>query len=74
MANWHNGDGADVNTSAKQIEEMTKMVRVCETRADVVRYAWFIGRMSPDPHFTSLLAGPGVLTALGQSYRQQPTA
>ncbi len=75
MANWHNGDGkAEVTTSARQIEEMSKMVNVCETRADVVRYAWFIGRMSPDPHFTSLLAGPGVLTPVGQSYLQQPTA
>ena len=47
---------------------MTDMVVTCESRVDVFRYAWFTGRLSPDPHFASLLAGDGVLTGLGQTY------
>ena len=51
---------------------MTDMVAICESRADVFRYAWFTGRMSDDIHYTSLLAGPGQLTALGQLYLTLP--
>jgi hypothetical protein len=39
---------------------------------DVFRYAWFTGRVSPDPHFSSLLGSPGVLTPLGQLYLTLP--
>ncbi|MDQ2820374.1 MAG: glycoside hydrolase family protein [Pseudomonadota bacterium] len=73
MANWHGGnDGAQIDTLARQKTQMTEMVAVCEGRADVFRYAWFIGRMSPDPHFTSLLAGDGVLSELGKLYLSLP--
>jgi hypothetical protein len=73
MANWHSGnDGAQIDTLAKQKTQMTEMVKVCEDRADVFRYAWFIGRMSPDPHFTSLLGADGVLSELGQLYVSLP--
>jgi hypothetical protein len=73
MANWHsNNDGAQIDTLAKQKTQMTEMVKVCEDRADVFRYAWFIGRMSPDPHFTSLLGENGLLTELGQLYLSLP--
>ena len=73
MANWHSqSDGAQIDTLAKQKTQMTAMVKDCEDRADVFRYAWFIGRMSPDPHFTSLLGANGVLTELGQLYLSLP--
>lgn len=69
FANWHNQqDGAQIDTLAKQMTQMTELVATCENRADVFRYAWFIGRMSPDPHFTSLLGANGQLTELGTKY------
>ncbi|OWQ92273.1 hypothetical protein CDN99_08035 [Roseateles aquatilis] len=75
MANWHSqNDGAQIDSAAKQKAQMADMVKLCESRADVVRYAWFTGRWSPDPHFTSLLASPGALTELGQQYRALPVA
>ncbi|ALV06902.1 30S ribosomal protein S16 [Roseateles depolymerans] len=75
MANWHSqADGAQIDTAAKQIAQMADMVKTCESRTDVVRYAWFTGRWDNDTHYTSLLAGTGALTALGQSYKQQPTS
>jgi hypothetical protein len=73
MANWHVGDGsAEIDSVAKQKAQMSDMVATCEARADVQRYAWFTGRWNPDPHFTSLLAGPGVLSELGQHYLSLP--
>jgi len=73
MANWHSqNDGAAIDTLAKQKTQMTNMVQTCESRADVFRYAWFTGRWSNDPHFTSLLAGDGQLTELGQLYVSLP--
>ncbi len=75
FANWHSGsDGAQIDTLAKQETQMTSMVNTCETRTDVFRYAWFSGRVSPDSHFDSLLAGSGQLTALGQLYISLPTS
>jgi hypothetical protein len=75
FANWHSQiDGAQIDTAAKQETQMTDMVAICESRADVVRYAWFTGRMSDDIHFTTLLAAPGQLTALGQLYLSLPYA
>jgi hypothetical protein len=73
FANWHSqDDGAQIDTAAKQEAQMTDMVAVCESRADVYRYAWFTGRMNDDVHYTSLLAGPGHLTPLGQLYLTLP--
>lgn len=73
FANWHSQpDGAQIDTLEKQMAQMTDMVGTCEQRADVFRYAWFTGRWSPDPHFTSLLAGPGQLSALGRHYLGLP--
>jgi hypothetical protein len=75
FANWHSqNDGAEINTLAKQEAQMTDMVSTCETRSDVFRYAWFTGRLSPDPHFTSLLGADGQLTALGQLYLSLPAS
>jgi hypothetical protein len=73
VANWHSqDDGSQIDTLAKQEAQMTDMVATCESRSDVFRYAWFTGRISPDPHFTSLLGNPGELTGLGQLYLTLP--
>lgn len=75
MANWHRGDGsAEIDSPAKQKAQMADMVAVCESRADVIRYAWFTGRWEKDndPHFTSLLGASGVLTEVGQHYVSLP--
>lgn len=68
MANWHNGNGPHIDTVEKQMAQMTEMVALCESRADVFRYAWFTGRWNNDVHHTSLLGANGQLTALGQHY------
>ncbi len=72
MANWHAAHGPRILTPEAQREQMTELVATCERRADVVRYAWFTGRWSPDPHHTSVLAGEGELTALGRHYVALP--
>lgn len=73
FANWHNqNDGAQITTLAEQEAQMTDMVATCESRVDVFRYAWFTGRVNPDPHFTSLLSADGVLTGLGKTYLSLP--
>jgi hypothetical protein len=73
FANWHSqNDGAQIDTLAKQEAQMTDMVATCEGRSDVLRYAWFTGRISPDPHYDSLLGAPGQLTALWQLYLSLP--
>jgi hypothetical protein len=73
FANWHSqNDGAQIDTLAKQEAQMTSMVATCEGRADVFRYAWFTGRVSPDPHFSSLLSTSGALTDLGKLYLSLP--
>jgi len=73
FANWHSqNDGAQIDTLAKQEAQMKDMVATCESRADVVRYAWFTGRWSNDTHFTSLLSTAGQLTDLGKLYISLP--
>jgi O-glycosyl hydrolase len=73
FANWHSeNDGAQIDTLAGQEAQMTDMVATCEGRSDVFRYAWFTGRLNPDPHFTSLLDATGQLTGLGQLYLTLP--
>jgi len=73
FANWHSeDDGSQIDTLAKQEAQMTDMVATCEGRSDVFRYAWFTGRLSPDPHFTSLLGASGQLTDLGKLYLALP--
>ena len=73
FANWHSqNDGAQIDTADKQAQQMTDMVNLCESRADVFRYAWFTGRWNNDTHATSLLAASGQLTALGKLYMNLP--
>jgi hypothetical protein len=75
FANWHSQqDGAQITTLAEQEKQMTAMVATLENRSDVFRYAWFTGRVSPDPHYSSLLGAPGHLTKLGQLYLSLPYA
>jgi hypothetical protein len=73
FANWHSGnDGAQIDSVAKQKEQMTEMVAVCESRDDVFRYAWFTGRWADEANrHTSLLGGAGELTELGRHYLAQ---
>ncbi len=70
MANWN----ANINSYTRQIEQMQEMVAICESRDDVFRYAWFIGRGGQfDNHFTYLFeSDPGELTDLGQVYINLP--
>ncbi|HEY3596878.1 MAG TPA: glycosyl hydrolase [Paraburkholderia sp.] len=73
FANWHSQtDGAQIDTLAGQEAQMQDMVSICESRADVFRYAWFTGRQSSDPHFTSLLGADGQLTGVGAEYLSLP--
>jgi hypothetical protein len=73
FANWHRqNDGAQIDSVAKQKAQMAEMVKVCEDRDDVFRYAWFTGRWAPDPYFTSLLGANGELTELGRHYLSLP--
>lgn len=73
MANWHSEPGWTIDTPEKQIETMQDMVSVCESRSDVERYAWFMGRWDPDPHHTSVFgSATGELTAVGEAYLAQP--
>jgi hypothetical protein len=70
MANWN----SQINSYAKQIQQMQEMVAICESRQDVFRYAWFYGRGTfPDNHFTYLFtAKDGELSDLGKLYIALP--
>ena len=73
FANWHSqNDGSQITTLAEQEAQMTDMVATCESRVDVFRYAWFTGRLSPDPRYTSFLGASGQLTGLGTTYLTLP--
>lgn len=69
MANWN----ANIDTVEKQIAQMTEMVALAESRSDVFRYAWFMGRWPNDVHHTSIFQdGAGQLSALGEAYINLP--
>jgi hypothetical protein len=70
MANWN----PQINSYQKQVDQMREMVNICETRSDVFRYAWFIGRGSlPDSKYTYLFdPNPGQLNDLGKLYISLP--
>lgn len=70
MANWN----PQINSYQKQVNQMREMVNICETRSDVFRYAWFIGRGSlPDNKYTYLFdPNPGQLNDLGKLYLSLP--
>jgi len=68
MANWN----ANINSYAKQAEQMRQMVSICENRDDVFRYAWFIGRGAEDRYTNLFNASPGELNDLGKLYISLP--
>ena len=69
MANWND----NIDTVEKQIEQMTQMVALAESRSDVFRYAWFMGRWPNDVHHTSIFQeSAGELTSLGETYISLP--
>ena len=70
MANWN----PQINSYQKQEEQMKEMVSICESRNDVFRYAWFIGRGNlPDTKYTYLFdSSPGQLNDLGKLYISLP--
>ncbi|HRI46004.1 MAG TPA: glycosyl hydrolase [Ignavibacteriaceae bacterium] len=70
MANWN----SQINSYEKQAIQMREMVDICETRSDVFRYAWFIGRGNlPDNKFTYIFnPTPGQLNELGKLYINLP--
>ena len=68
MANWN----SQIDSYEKQAEQMRIMVEVCESREDVFRYAWFIGRGAED-RFTNLFhSESGELNDLGKLYISLP--
>jgi len=73
FANAHSQqDGAQIDSLEKQKAQMSEMVALCERREDVFRYAWFTGRVNPDPYFQRLFEGDGELSALGRHYISLP--
>lgn len=68
MANWN----ANIDSYIKQAQQMTEMVHICETRDDVFRYAWFIGR-GFEAHYSNLFDDEaGELNMLGELYLSLP--
>jgi hypothetical protein len=63
-------DASRKGTAQGQLAYMDEAVPLLEGRADVFRYAWFIGRTSPvDASWpVDLLGATGELTALGEEY------
>lgn len=70
MANWNQ----QINSYQKQAAQMVEMVNICETREDVFRYSWFIGRGGlPDTRYTYLFnPTAGQLNDLGKLYISLP--
>ncbi len=70
LANWN----SNIDSYTEQVVQMVEMVALCESREDVFRYAWFIGRGGlPDNHFTYLFhPDAGELTDLGEVYIHLP--
>jgi hypothetical protein len=66
-------DGGDTSEAAQETWLKTA-VPVLEADPKVFRYAWFLGRSSPTANPWDLLAAPGALAPLGQSYVAQPGA
>jgi len=68
MANWN----ANINSYQKQAQQMQEMVALCESRDDVFRYAWFIGRGAEDKYTNLFNPDPGDLNELGKLYISLP--
>jgi len=81
FANWHTAlDGAQIDSVAKQKEQMRQWVSWMETHDIVERYAWFTGRQPGNPCFISIFQnygldaskGDGALSELGTYYVNLP--
>jgi hypothetical protein len=68
MANWN----AQIDSYQKQAQQMQQMVSACESRDDVFRYAWFIGRGAEDKYSNLFNTDPGDLNDLGKLYMSLP--
>ncbi|MCF7807802.1 MAG: glycoside hydrolase family protein [Candidatus Marinimicrobia bacterium] len=68
MANWN----ANIDSYIKHAAQMTEMVHICETRDDVFRYAWFIGRGAENRYSNLFDSDPGELNMLGELYISLP--
>jgi hypothetical protein len=70
MANWN----PQINSYAKQAQQMMEMVALCEDRDDIFRYAWFIGRGTnlEDKYTVLFNPTPGELNSLGELYLSLP--
>ncbi|MCA9744538.1 hypothetical protein KC734_23575, partial [candidate division KSB1 bacterium] len=68
MANWN----AQIDSYQKQIQQMQDMVAICESRDDVFRYAWFIGRGAENKYSNLFNSDPGELNNLGTLYVNLP--
>jgi len=68
MANWN----ANINSYQKQAQQMQEMVMLCESRADVFRYAWFSGRGFEGKYSNIFDADSGQLNDLGKLYISLP--
>lgn len=68
MANWN----ANINSYQKMAQQMTDMVAICESRDDVFRYSWFIGRGAEDRYTNLFNPSPGELNDLGELYISLP--
>ncbi len=73
FAGWEYND--NINDVNDQISFMIGAVDFLEADPDVFRYAWFIGRRDGINSFPyiDLLGANGVLTQLGEVYKQMPT-
>ncbi|GGP25629.1 glycosyl hydrolase [Silvimonas amylolytica] len=71
--NFHTAnDGLQIDTEAKALTQQADMVKTLETRSDVFRYAWYTDRVTGNPVYINLLAGPGQLTNMGSQYVSLP--
>ena len=68
MANWN----SQITSYQKQAEQMKEMVAICESRDDVYRYAWFIGRGAENKYTNLFNANSGELNDLGKYYLTLP--
>ena len=59
-------------TEALATRYMRTLFPMLDALPFVERYAWFTGRLAPDPHFSSLLGPSGQLTSLGSLYLSLP--
>jgi Glycosyl hydrolase catalytic core/Carbohydrate binding module (family 6)/Putative Ig domain len=68
---WVTEFNTSASSDAAALANLIPSVDYCERTPWVEGYAWFMSRISGDPH-NSLLGNSGVLTAAGQAYVQMP--